>query len=114
MTDIRLPEEKDDILERVAAWFLNRQEILKPLPNYQKQRYHNLLTTQAVVSYKHRQRSLCVNFQFGDRIHFRRALLRDVISIVDDSDSELVLRNTFFLEDLESKLPGEYAAIVKS
>jgi hypothetical protein len=50
MTDIRLPEAEDDIFERFAAWSLNRQHILEPLSKYQKQRYHNLLTTQALVS----------------------------------------------------------------
>ena len=98
----RLPE-KGDIFERLAAWLLNRTDI-QPIVMYQKEHYRHLLATQVIVSYKHRNTSLCIHFKSGDRIHFHRVFLRYVINLVEDYDSELVVKNTFFLDNLDRVL----------
>jgi len=99
----RLPVQ-GDMFEHFVAWSINREDP-QEFTSYQRERYRRILLTNAIVSYKHRGKSLFIKFDSEDRIQFHRSLLPTVIDLVEDTDTDLVVKNTFFLDNLDRVLP---------
>jgi hypothetical protein len=75
------------------------------IPDFYKDRIATLLFYNYVSEYDQYKNIICIIFDNGTIVSFKRNQLTQVIRLVDANHTEKVLYNTFFLEDLDKKLP---------